>query len=159
MKDIHKILVCVDLSDYSKDTIEYAITFQKGFKAEVLLLNIINRRDIDALNTAEYYYPGRIDIVEYVGRVRDDRAKRLEELAQDYSGETSGKIQVRVGNGVPFEEILKIVEEENFDIVIMGNKGRSNLASTLFGSTAEKVFKYAKVPVVSVRNRIPAEKA
>ena len=61
-------------------------------------------------------------------------------------------MRIEIVEGVPFEEILKCIDVERVDLVIMGNKGRSNLASTLFGSTAEKVFKYSNVPVVSVRN-------
>jgi nucleotide-binding universal stress UspA family protein len=157
MKDIQKILVCVDLSDYSNETIEYALTFKKGFGAEVLLLNVINQRDVDTLRSTDYYFPGKIDVEEFVLKVRQERENNLKKLQQEYSSQGMDSIKIQVGEGVPFEEILKTIDAEKADLVIMGNKGRSNLASTLFGSTAEKVFKYSKVPVVSIRSKLLSE--
>ena len=99
-------------------------------------------------------YPDKMDVEEYLARVRADRLRKPNALLENVEPTLREKVRVEVGEGVPFEEILKRVSLERADLVIMGNKGRSNLASTLFGSTAEKVFKYAEVPVVSVRSRV-----
>lgn len=152
MKVIKKILVCVDLSDYSKETLEYASSFRTSFDAEILLLNVINIRDIEALKRANYYYPEKFDINGYTAKTREDRKAKMQGMVSGYTPTELEKVRIEIVEGVPFEEILKCIDVERVDLVIMGNKGRSNLASTLFGSTAEKVFKYANVPVVSVRN-------
>ncbi|MGB3210637.1 MAG: universal stress protein [Desulforhopalus sp.] len=152
MKEIGKILVCVDLSKYSEETVEYSKTFAKKFGAQIVLLNVINQRDIDTLKAANYYYPDKINLDSYLERVRTDRQKKMEDVdsLQPAEGMEGARILVRVG--VPFEEILKTIEEEQVDLVVMGKKGKSNFPTTLFGSTAEKLFKYAKIPIVSVRS-------
>ncbi|WP_136808582.1 universal stress protein [Desulfosediminicola flagellatus] len=152
MKVIKKILVCVDLSDYSEETLEYASSFRKSFDAEILLLNVINIRDIEALKRANDYYPDKVDITGYAEKSREDRKAKMQGMVSRYTPAELEKVRIEIVEGVPFEEILKCIDVERVDLVIMGNKGRSNLASTLFGSTAEKVFKYSNVPVVSVRN-------
>ena len=59
------------------------------------------------------------------------------------------KIMIRTG--IPFQEILKTVEQENPDLLVIGTKGRGSVRGMLLGSTAEKVFRHCPVPLLSLR--------
>jgi nucleotide-binding universal stress UspA family protein len=48
------------------------------------------------------------------------------------------------------EEILKHVQSEGMDLIIMGSHGRKGLDKVIFGSVDEKVVKTAPVPVMVV---------
>ena len=41
MKEINKVMVCVDLSEFSRETIESALALTRGQKTEILLFNVI----------------------------------------------------------------------------------------------------------------------
>jgi nucleotide-binding universal stress UspA family protein len=61
-------------------------------------------------------------------------------------GLTNIKTVIREGN--PSEEILKVAEEENVDLLIVGCSGKSRLQRLATGCVAREVEKNAKVPVL-----------
>ena len=59
------------------------------------------------------------------------------------------KIVVRTGNAG--EEILKVADEINPNLIAMSTHGRSGLSRLAFGSVTDKVLRGANVPVLTVR--------
>jgi len=153
MTKIQKALVCIDLSDYSKMTMDYALSIARGFMTELVLLNVINNRDVHAVSSVSLYYPEKFDVQLYLKEVKADRRKQIKEMMQEHFPSDMNQMNILIRIGVPFQEIIKVIEEEKIDLVILGNKGKSNILGTLFGSNAEKVFRHSPVPVLSVRDR------
>ena len=50
-----------------------------------------------------------------------------------------------------WEEVIKVIKQAPVDLVVMGTSGRTGLSHWIFGNTAEKVFRHAPCPVLSVR--------
>lgn len=157
MKSISKIMVGCDLSTYSKVTLEYAAEFADKLKAELLIVNVINKKELDTiLKVAEGQFNRNIEkyiaqnAEDYVQRSERERSMQLEELI-DEIGCSHLTIKKIFRVGVPFQELIKAIKEEGVDMMIMGQKGRSDLADVIFGSNAEKVFRHCPVPLLSVR--------
>ena len=157
MKTINKIMVAVDFSDYSPVSVQYAVALAADVGAEVLLVNVYNQRDIDMLRKVEAGYPD-FSFEKYYEENIQDRQTRLEELADaGKSAMPAVKTACRVVAGVPYEALLKTIETEKPDLLVLGIKGRGNLMDTIVGSCARKLFRHSPIPVLSIRGKVESE--
>ena len=56
---------------------------------------------------------------------------------------------IRYGN--PSEEIVKSVEEEGYDFLVLGSHGHQTFGDLFFGQTVESVRHSIKIPIMVVR--------
>lgn len=153
MKDINRVLACVDLSDYSKMIVEYALEFVRGLDTEFLLFNVINDKDIDAVKTLTPHFPGGLNVENYIERIKAERHMMIKDMIERHFKAEKLQMKILIHVGIPFDAILQAIETENVNLVVIASKGKSNLIGTLHGSNAERVFRHSPVPVLSVRNR------
>jgi nucleotide-binding universal stress UspA family protein len=59
--------------------------------------------------------------------------------------------QISLPDELPAEGVLNAAEQHNVDLIVVGCRGRGTFANLLVGSTAERVLRFAKVPVLVVR--------
>jgi len=149
MEAIKKIMVAIDLSAYSRDILKYAGTLAKNINSELIIVNVINNRDIEALQKAAMETDA-FSVEEWLIRQKEERLRLIEGLVEETGcSHLTNKIVFR--EGVPFRELLKAVNEEGADLIAMGAKGRSNVPGEPVGSTAEKMCRRCPVPILSLR--------
>jgi nucleotide-binding universal stress UspA family protein len=150
MEGIKRILVGCDFSEYTARIVKFAVQLASQLAAELIVLNVVNKRDVEAIERVEREYPA-ISAQKYLDDLKKERSRLMDDLLRE-TGPPRIPVTKIVRAGVPFRTILEVVAEENADLVVMGTRGRSNLAGALFGSTAEKVFRRCPVTLVSVRS-------
>lgn len=147
--NVRRIVTTIDLSEYSETTFVHAVTLARAMKAELVVLNIINSRNLETIDmlSAQGYDVSREKYVDNL------IAERTETFQKEYLSRIGDDVNARLEfrQGLPWEEIIKALRKEDADIVVMGTKGRGALAHVLFGSTAEKVFRHSPCTVISVR--------
>jgi nucleotide-binding universal stress UspA family protein len=149
MNKIQTILVACDFSDYTPGVFACAAELAHNLKAALILVNVINERDVEAVKRVECEYPV-VSAKRYVAQLKEERTQLMDALVKEHRCEDLNLKRI-FKIGVPFQEILITVHEENADMLVIGAKGRGNVAEVLFGSTAEKVFRRCPVPLLSVR--------
>lgn len=74
----------------------------------------------------------------------------IEELAREIEGhDLAVETTIRYGN--PSEEIVKAVEEEDYDFLVLGSHGHHTFGDLFFGQTVESVRHSIKIPIMVVR--------
>ncbi|MHB8578811.1 MAG: universal stress protein [Ignavibacteriaceae bacterium] len=145
---IEKVLVPIDFSDYSKNSLKYAVNFVKKFGAELYLIYVV-----EPIIYPPDFSMGQIAIPS-VDLEMDKRA--VEELEKLAMKEIPPEIKVStiVKTGKPFIEIIETASEEKIDLIIISTHGHTGMEHILFGSTAEKVVRKAPCPVLTLREPV-----
>ncbi len=130
---LKRILVPLDFSDCSKKALQYAVPFAKQFNAEVVLLHVIEP------------YPAvpQMELVD-VETIQDSLVEL--EIVREAIGE-----DIHCSSEVPHVEIAQEAKQNDIDLIILATHGYKGLSHVFLGSTAEKVFRSAPCPVLTVR--------
>jgi len=136
-----KILVAVDHSDMSKRAVIAARDLAALSKGEVWVLHL-RERETGAKT-------GALLIDETTDDANAAVAESVEVLTQ--AGVTAhGEVRNTIF-GYAAREIIDDAAEHNVDVIVMGSRGRGDLAGLLLGSTAHKVIHLSDRPVLVVR--------
>jgi nucleotide-binding universal stress UspA family protein len=150
MDAMNRIMVAVGFNGYAEELLNYATRMAEGLAAELLIVNIIHSRDVEAVGSiAAMGYD--VDGEQYVSSIKQERRQALEDILKKNAYSTD-KVRTIIKTGNPTEELLKLALNEDIDLIIMGIKGRTELRHMLVGSVAEKVFRRSPVPILSFRD-------
>ncbi|MFH2132321.1 MAG: universal stress protein [bacterium] len=153
MITFRNILAAVDFSRYTDQVVEHAATLAQKLGSELVLIHVINQRDIDGIAYTYQKLKILTDKLSFEGlieRLHKEREKNMTELMARHE---LGDLQTRylIRTGVPFQEIIKAAAEVEADLVCVADKGRTELVDTLVGSTAQKLVRRCPVTLVMVR--------
>ncbi len=173
----NKILCPTDGSDHAYKALDMAIDMTKKYGAELVILHVPHRSEnIDALRRfaeIEGLAPNvnpeidRLRSLDYRISVATDSAfqdsavspRVLIEVGHHIiegaklRAERNGleNIDARLEVGDPADRILKCIDTENIDCVIMGSRGLNDLKGLFLGSVSHKVANRAACTCIAVK--------
>lgn len=147
-----KVLIAVDETKGSKAVLSVFKNLVRP-PQEVLLLHVERLEGksimIDMLGQAELStLKESLSGTEYKEKLDTKAQKILNYYKREL--EDGGLITVRtlIREGIPADEISKVAEEENVDLIIMGSNGKKGLMRLVTGCVSKEVENIASVPVL-----------
>ena len=136
LKPISRIAVALDFTEKDEKLIANALS-QGGKKANYILLHIVE-------SVSAKYLGSDSDDVET--RVDAERLKSYQQQLIDLGYD----VEIHLGYRNRIKEIVRIVEENKAELLIMGAHRHSGLKDYLFGETIDVVRHLIKIPVLII---------
>lgn len=149
MSAYRHILVAIDFGPDNIQVIERATALAQSNETQLSLIHVVEFLHIDLAN--ELVLP---QDMELEAQLVTTAHKKLAEMAQGIR--LTNPIGQWVEMGSTKQEILRIAEEQEIDLIVIGSHSRHGL-SRLLGSTANAILHGAPCDVLSVRIREPAQ--
>lgn len=142
-----KILVPVDGSAASMKAVGIARQMiEEGSAKEVTLLHVVvNHNEVMLVNGM--YMP--LDYPQLYKELNEAAEKVLENAKTALGPKIPAELLLE--SGPPAEIICKFAEKENFDLILIGNRGLNRLQRFLLGSISSKVTVLAHCSVLIVK--------
>jgi nucleotide-binding universal stress UspA family protein len=166
--NIKNILYATDLSENARYAFVYAISLANLYKANLILLHVLSEvSDFIDKSIIGYISEDQWEAIKQshlqeakealIGK-RRDRAV-ISEILDEFSAKAKADFgenaipsdEIIVKRGNPVEVILETADEKECDLIVMGTHGRGTLTDAMVGSTARRVVRRSKKPVLVVR--------
>ncbi len=146
----HKILLPTDGSEYAERAAKHAIWIASKSDAEILALNVVDTSSLIGLPAEDLTFR----VTEILKEEAHKSLNHIESLVEEFKKEKGIDKDIKLikesKEGSPADVILKTVEEEGVDLIVMGTSGKHGLDRFLLGSVTEKVVRSANCPVLAV---------
>lgn len=164
--EVKKILYATDLSESARRAFAYAVSLANLYHAKITFLHVMSEDpDLD-FKMSSYIEADKWEEIKrssendarsiLIGKQRasgraliGDALGQFCEAAQAQQDFRMDEIVVKRGN--PVDVILAQAEESNCDLIVMGTHGHGVIADAVMGSTARRVLRKSRKPVLVVR--------
>lgn len=136
---LDNILVATDFSPASKQAVLYATAIARRNKSKLFIAHVVTSRSESAL--MEGWRQGQTEIMVQL------LANRLDGIEHE----------LVVKSGQIGEVLSRFIAEKGIDLVVVGTRGRTGVLKLILGSVAEKLFRQALCPVLTVGPNISSQ--
>ena len=141
------IVVGTDGSETASEAVRQATDLAKAVDGSIHLVSAYEPVGNQRLRSERQEAP---DDVQWSVNQREDVDATLKEAAEGIEG-TGVDVTTYARQGDPADAILDVAEEQNADLIVVGNRGMTGAKRFLLGSVPNKVSHHAPCSVLIVR--------
>jgi nucleotide-binding universal stress UspA family protein len=143
--EIKKILLATDFLAGATHATAYAADLAERYGAKLYVVHVI--QDVGKLTA---WYAPKVNLSELKKSMEEKSRQELQQCCTVGLGGYKN-VEYRLLTGAPDEEILKFQKDNNIGLIVIGTNSRKAADDRkVFGSTADRVVKYAACPVLTV---------
>jgi nucleotide-binding universal stress UspA family protein len=118
-------------------------------------LKALGATEIVLLNVIEIGHPIGFDSdnLERIIAWKKDAEARMD-LLRTAIEKSSIHVHVKIELGVPHLDILRIADEEDVDLIVMGTHGHGFVRGITLGSVTHKVVQHSRVPTLALKQKL-----
>jgi nucleotide-binding universal stress UspA family protein len=151
MSVIERILIAADGSASGHEAIEFGLQIAEKHNAKVTFFHAMDpvafsawRSNVDSQEGTVRSFPFQLDAGE----------EAMLEEATRHATARGIDSNVEIGSGDPVTEIISHADSIDADLIVVGSRGRSEVASSPLGSVSRGVLHEAPRPVLVVRHKL-----
>ncbi|MFN9721516.1 MAG: universal stress protein [Planctomycetota bacterium] len=139
------VIGAADFSEASRKAVLEGLWIAREANAEFHLVHVIDSRDVpeDLLDSIP---PGSSVRAE----INRQAEERLAEFLQSL-GDAAQGVNSHLTWGYPWQEIARIAQKHQADLIVLGTVGRSGIKGILLGNTCERVLETCDCSVLTVK--------
>ena len=141
------VLYATDFSGHSSAALPYASSIARKSGGKVTAVHVVSPGPLGG------DFPGHAWQAVVAQGIREAQVamQRLKPQCGDV------EVQTRVSYGSVWSELAAIVRDESIDLIVVGTHGRTGISKAVLGSVAEKIFRHAPCPVLTVGPNVCGE--
>ncbi len=143
------VLACVDLCVAAHQVIEQSIRVARQDDAKLYIAHVFN----PPWQAVHYRSPTRAASPDYQKQFKENLEGKLHHLVHEFHNDAEGlDLEYRLLESYrPVETIIEFVENNDIDLVVIGDRGRSSIKTWLLGTQAERIVNHTPVSVLVLK--------
>ena len=147
MNSINRVLVPMDFSECSRAALAFAGARNEEWGAQ---LDVLHSIFVPA--PVQPGITGWVDVGAPKLPSKQETQARMRALISGIPELDPDCLNYLVAHGKPERAALALLEEGDYDLVVVGTHGRTGISRLLFGIVAEELVRHAPCPVITLRH-------
>ncbi|MDA0171382.1 universal stress protein [Solirubrobacter taibaiensis] len=135
------VLVAFDASSEAQLALAHAVAMAQVYRAKLALVAVVPPPPL-----LSWQAPGGMRGIHEAEQ--EELEKALREAADGVPDDLS--VTTQLLDGDPARELLRLARDGDFDVIVMGSRGRGRVTAALLGSVSNRVMHDAGVPVIVI---------